>query len=98
MKRTNCASYVNDFKPTITAENLDDVNKSLEQDSIKLFQRFSDNQMRVDHDKCHFSVKNHVTMNVSGFKIKNTDCEKLFGIIVDCKPKCKNIQLLLLKS
>ena len=55
-----------------SVENLDEVIKSLEKDSIKLFQWFSDNQMKANHDKCHLLVsgKNNVTMNLSGFKIK----------------------------
>ena len=41
-------------------------------DSIKLFQRFSDNQTKANDNKCHrlVSGKNDVTMNASGFKIK----------------------------
>ena len=77
---------MDDNTPCVTAENLDEVIKSLEKDSIKLFQWFSDNQMKANHDKCHLLVsgKNNVTMNASGFKIKNTECEKLLGIKVDC--------------
>ena len=43
--------------------------KSLEEDSIKLFQWFLGNQMKVNHDKYHLPVsgKNNVTMNASGF-------------------------------
>ena len=76
----------------VTAENLDEVIKSLEEDSIKLFQLFSDNQMKANHDKCHILVsgKNNVTMNASGFKIKNTECEKLLEIKVDCGLKFEN--------
>ena len=98
MKKTNWTSYGNEFKRNVTAKNLDDVNKSLEEDSIKLFQWFSDCQIRATHDKCHFSVKSHVTMNGGGFKMKNTDSEKLFRIMVDCELKCKDFQLVLLKS
>ena len=56
----------------VTTENIDDVMKSLEEDSIKLFQRFSDNQTKANDNKCHLLVsgKNDVTMNASGFKIK----------------------------
>ena len=76
----------------VTAENLDEVIKSLEEDSIKLFQLFSDNQMKANHDKCHILVsgKNNVTMSASGFKIKNTECEKLLEIKVDCGLKFEN--------
>ena len=76
MKETSFASNADDNTPYVTAENLDEVIKSLEKDSIKLFQWFSDNQVKANHDKCHLlvSVKNNVIMNASGFKIKNTEC------------------------
>ena len=92
MKETSFASYADDNTPYVTAENLDEVIKSLEKDSIKLFQWFSDNQMKANHDKCHLLVsgKNNVTMNASGFKIKNSECEKLLGIKVDCGLKFEN--------
>ena len=92
MKETSFASYADDNTPYVTAENLDEVIKSLEKDSIKLFQWFSDNQMKANYDKCHLLVsgKNNVTMNASGFKIKNSECEKLLGIKVDCGLKFEN--------
>ena len=72
MKETSFASYADDNSPYVTPENLDDVIKSLEEDSIKLFQWFSDNQMKANHDKFHLLVsgKNNVTMNANGFKTK----------------------------
>ena len=52
------------------SRNTEEVIKSLEEDSIKLFQWFSDNQMKTIHDKCPFlfSGKNDATMNASQFK------------------------------
>ena len=35
MKKTKFASYAADSAPIVTAENLDNVDKSLEEDSIK---------------------------------------------------------------
>ena len=69
MKETSFTSYADDNTPYVTAENLYEVIKSLEEDFIKLFQWFSDNQMKVNHNKCHLLVsgKNNVTMNGSGF-------------------------------
>ena len=92
MKETSFASYADDNTPYVTAENLDEVIKSLEKDSIKLFQWFSDNQMKANYNKCHLLVsgKNNVTMNASGFKIKNSECEKLLGIEVNCGLKFEN--------
>ena len=37
MKETSFASYADDKTPYVTAENLNEVIKSLEEDSIKLF-------------------------------------------------------------
>ena len=92
MKKTSSARYADDNTPYITVENLDEVIKSLEKDSIKLFQWFSDNQMKTNHNKCHLLVsgKNNVTMNASGFKIKNTEYKKLLGIKVDSGLKFEN--------
>ena len=48
--------------------------------------------MKANYDKCHLLVsgKNNVTMNASGFKIKNSECEKLLGIEVNCGLKFEN--------
>ena len=74
MKETSFASYADDNASYVTVQNLCKVIKSLEEDSIKLFQWLSDNQTKANNDKCHLLVsgKNNVTMNTSGFKIKNT--------------------------
>ena len=48
MKETSFASYADDNTPYVTAENLDEVIKSLEKDSIKLFQWFSDKQTTIN--------------------------------------------------
>ena len=92
MKKTSFASYAVDNTPYVRAENLDDVIKSLEKDSIHLFQWFSDNQMKANHDKCYplVSGKNNVTIIANEFKIKKTECEKLLGIKVDCELKFEN--------
>ena len=47
--------------------------------------------MKVNHDKCYLLVsgKNCVIMNVNGFEIENTECDKLLRIKVDCEMKFK---------
>ena len=72
MKETSLASYADDNTPYVTVGNLDEVIKSLQKYSIKLFQWFSDNKMKANQDKCNLLVsgKNNGTMNASGFKIK----------------------------
>ena len=57
MKETSFASYAdNNNTPYATAENLNEVIRSFEEDSIKLFQWLSDNQMKANHDTCHLLV------------------------------------------
>lgn len=75
-------------KKKYSGENLDDFIKSWQKDLIKLFQYFSDNQMKTCYDKSHLPVryKNFVAMNVSSFEIKKNwmgkiawkKCKKLF--------------------
>ena len=91
MKEASFSSYADDNTLYVTFENHEDV-KSLEEDSIKLFQWFSDNQIKANHDKCHLRVsgKTNVTMNAGGFKMKNSECKKLLGINVDCGLKFEN--------
>ena len=91
MKEASFSSYADDNTLYVTSENHENV-KSLEEDSIKLFQWFSDNQIKANHDKCHLRVsgKTNVAMNAGGFKIKNSECKKLLGINVDCGLKFEN--------
>ena len=63
IKETSFSSYAGDNTPYATAENLDEVIKSVEKDSIKLFQWFSDNQMKANYDKCHLLVSRKITRN-----------------------------------
>ena len=48
--------------------------------------------MEANDNKCHLLVsgKNNVTMSARGFKIENTECEKLLGIKVDCRLNFEN--------
>lgn len=48
--------------------------------------------MKAKHNKCYLllSGKYCVTMNVNGFEIEKTECEKILGIKVDCEVKLKN--------
>ena len=84
IKETSFETYAYDNTPYVTAENLDEVNKSLEEDYIKLFQCFSDNWMKANHDKCHLLINgiNNVTMNASGFKIKKKHWRIQFFLFV----------------
>ena len=91
MEETSYANYVDEKTPYVAAENLDEVIKSLEKDS-SCFSGSQIIKMTANRDKCHLLVsgKNNVTMNAGGFKIKNTECEKLLGIKVNCGLKFEN--------
>ena len=91
MEETSYANYVDEKTPYVAAENLDEVIKSLEKDS-SCFSGSQIIKMTANRDKYHLLVsgKNNVTMNAGGFKIKNTECEKLLGIKVNCGLKFEN--------
>ena len=60
MYETDFASYTDDNTPFVLGDSIDDVIKSLEDDSINLFKWFLDNQMKANSDKCH-----HITSKQS---------------------------------
>ena len=60
---------------------------SLENDSIKLFEWFVNNQMKANKDKCHLllSGSKNITINVEHKILGKCVCEKLLGVNVDYK-------------
>ena len=72
MKETSFASYADDNTPYVTAENLDEVIKSSEKDSIKLFQGFSDNQMKVvRRQKCRIYCRYQPSVKLERFSLRS---------------------------
>ena len=59
------ASYADDNTPYVSGETIDDVIHHLEKTSISLFKWFSNNQMKVNPEKCNFllSTKAKKEMN-----------------------------------
>ena len=53
MNETDFASYAGDNMPYRTANTIDEVIKSPENDSMILFKWFSDSQMKTNISKCH---------------------------------------------
>ena len=86
MNETDFASYADDNTPYRTANTIDEVIQSLEHDSVKMFQLFFDNQMKVNISKCRLLVnkKDEVTIRIGDTEIKN-EYEKLLEIKVDTK-------------
>ena len=72
--------------PYTPGQNIDNVIRTLENDSVRLLKCFSDNQMKAIKDKCHLlSNKERVTMKIGETNIKNSNCEKPLGIKIDDK-------------
>ena len=68
-------------------DNMDDVIKSPEDDTINLFKWFQDNQMKANSDKCHLitSEQSCMNLNIGNINIENSTSEKLLGVKVDNK-------------
>ena len=68
MCETDFASYADDNAAYVSGESIDDVIKSLEDDSINLFKWFLDNQMKANSDKCHLitSTLSCINLKIGG--------------------------------
>ena len=82
MCETDFASYADDNTPYALGDNIDDIIKSLEDDSINLFKWFLDNQMKANSDKCHLitSKQSCINLKIGNINIKNSACEKLLRV------------------
>ena len=91
LSQTDFTSFADDNTPYVEANNINKVIKTLENDSIWLFQWFSDNQIKANKNDCLLAINNNekVSMNIDDIKIENTSSEKLLGIIIDSKLNLK---------
>ena len=69
---TDFASYADDNTPYVLGDSIDDVIKSLEDDSIDMVKWFLDNQIKANSDKCHLITSKQSCMNL---KIGNINIE-----------------------
>ena len=53
------ASYVDDNVSYIVVDNIDDLDKPLEEASTALFQCFDDNLLKSNPEKCHFLISSN---------------------------------------
>ena len=64
------------------ANNIDEVITISENDSVQLFKWFSENQMKVNKDKCYvdlvISNNEKVCMKINNIEIENTSNRKIF--------------------
>ena len=87
MCETDFASYADDNTTYVLGDSIDDVFKSLEDDSINLLKWFLDNQMKAKSDKCHLITSKQGCMNLKlgNMNTENSNWEKLLGVKVDNK-------------
>ena len=73
--------------PYVLGDSIDDVIKSLEDDSINFFKWFLYNQIKANSDKCHLITSKQSCMNliIGNINIENSACEKLLGVNIDNK-------------
>ena len=75
MNETEFASYADDNTPYTSGQNTDNVIRTLEYDSVRLFKWLSNNQMKANNDKCHLllSNKERVTVKIGETEIKSSN-------------------------
>ena len=81
------ANYADDTTPYTAQADLDTVIKSLESCAKILFSWFESNFMKANSDKSHLllSSEYEVSANINNNIIKNSQSEKLLGVIIDTK-------------
>ena len=83
-------SYADDNTPYIVDESVEKVINKLEVEAKSLFKWFSDNQMKVNPDKCHLLISStsQSELKIGNVTIKSSIFENLLGIkIVNKLPK-----------
>ena len=59
MSDINFTSYTDQNTPDVAADSIKDAIRKLENDSMKLFEWFSDNKMKANKDKWHLIICNY---------------------------------------
>ena len=81
------ASYADDNIPYSCSKDLQDVLRSLEKSTERLFEWFDNNSMKSNPEKCHLLVKSDepVSVNICGSYINNSSSQKLLGVTIDSR-------------
>ena len=81
------ANYADDNTPFASGNTPVEVLECLDNASVKLFEWFSNNQVKSNPDKCHLltSSMTPTSINIKGHIINNSKFEKLLGVTFDCK-------------
>ena len=89
LKGTYFTGYADDNTPFVVRDNITDVTKALEEIGESLVNWFSNNQIKLNTDKCRLLLNSQEsnTLKISDLHINNSLSEKLLGITFDCKLK-----------
>ena len=81
----NIANYADDNTPFVSSDTPRNIMTSFENAAGKLFEWFTNNNMKANHDKYHLllSLLTSVFITVKDYIIKNSDNEKLLAVTVD---------------
>ena len=76
----------------VVRENTTNVIEALENIGENVIKRFSDNQMKLNTEKCHVLLNSQGpnTIKIANLCIKNFTCEKMLGINFNYKLKFTN--------
>ena len=77
--------YTDDTTPYVVANNTAEVLENLAIITQKLFTWFANNQMKVNHDKCHLllSTQEEANIQIANTTIKCFKSKKLLGNVLD---------------
>ena len=91
LKTTYFTSSADDNSPFVVRDNITDVIKSFEEIRENLLNWFSNNEMKLNTDKCHLLLNSQGpnTLKTDDLHINNSLNENLLGITFDCTLKFK---------
>ena len=87
IKDANIANYADDNTVNAVKDNIEDLLKSLEDETCQILDWFRINEMKPNDDKCHLLICNHVqgSVTLGHEKIEATNSVKLLGVTIDNK-------------
>ena len=89
LKGTCFTGYADDNTPFVVRDNITDVIKALEELGESLVNWFTNNEMKLNTDKCHLLLNSQEpnAFEIDDLHINNSLSEELLGITLDCKLK-----------
>lgn len=80
----NLINYADENTPYVATDKTEDVIRKLENDLIKFFKCFSENQKKANKNLCHL-INVHISIKLNDIEIENHNCEKILRIKINLK-------------